>query len=81
MSNDVSTQSVSLEALRQRLGPVDEVQIRLLLRVSPGQRIKTMLDVQAVVLASWRARLRQAHPDLDDLALSRLVFERLQQNG
>jgi hypothetical protein len=40
-----------------------------------------MLEMQAVILANWRARLQQAHPELDDLALSRLIFERLQQNG
>ena len=47
---DVSTN----QALKQRLGPADKMQIRLLLRVSPGQRIQTMLTMQTAVLHSWQ---------------------------
>ncbi len=71
----------SAEKLRQRLGPADEQQIRLLLNVEPAQRLRTMLDMQNILLNMWRARLRRAHPDLSDLELSRLIFARLKQNG
>jgi hypothetical protein len=71
----------STAELRRRLGPADLQQIRALLRVPPEQRIETMLDMQAVVLNMWSDRLRQSHPELDDLALTRLVFTRLYQNG
>lgn len=81
MNEATSTQSLALAELGQRLGPADEDQIQLLLRVSPAQRIQTMLDVQAVILNGWRTRLRRAHPELSDLELCRLMFERLQQNG
>ncbi len=71
----------SLSNLKARLGPADETQIRLLLQVSPAQRLQTMLEMQAVILNTWQARLRQAHPELNDLELCRLMFKRLQQNG
>jgi hypothetical protein len=71
----------NLEKLKRRLGLVDTEQIRLLLQVSPAQRLLTMLDMQEVILDGWHARLRQAHPELNNLDLCRLMFERLKQNG
>ena len=71
----------TLSNLRARLGPADETQIRLLLRVSPAQRLQTMLEMQAVILNTWQARLRRAHPELSDLELCRLMFKRLQRDG
>jgi hypothetical protein len=70
-----------LEELKQRLGPTDKDQIRLLLRVSLEQRLRTMLDMQEIILTNWHIRLRKTHPELSDLDLCRLMFERLQQNG
>lgn len=74
-----------MAALREqqfrRLGPADELQIRLLLRVSPAQRIQNLLDLQDILLETWRQRLRRAHPELSDLQLCQLMFERLKQNG
>jgi hypothetical protein len=70
-----------LITLRARLGPADEAQIRLLLRVSPAQRLLTMLEMQDLILDSWRDRLRRSHPDLNDLDLTRLLFDRLQGHG
>ena len=67
----------AVERLRQRLGPADEQQIRLLLAVSPGQRLRTMMDLQEIALNTWQHRLRKAHPELDDLSLTLLIFERL----
>jgi hypothetical protein len=77
----LGNQHSPLAELAQRLGPVDEAQIRLLLRVSPAQRIQTMLDMQAVILNSWQSRLRRSHPELTDLELCHLIFDRLRQNG
>lgn len=70
----------SKQPLRQ-LGPADELQIRALLRVPPAQRIKTMMVTQEMILNTWRNRLRQAHPELSNLELCRMMFERLKQNG
>ena len=69
------------ERFQQRLGPADELQIRLLLRVSPAQRLRTMMDMQDALLDGWVARLRRSHPELSDLELCRMMFERLKQNG
>jgi hypothetical protein len=71
----------STEELRRRLGTADVEQIRALLRVPPEQRIETMLEMQAVVLNMWRDRFHQTYRELDDLALTRLIFTRLYQNG
>ena len=65
----------------RQLGPADELQIQLLLRVPPAQRIRTMLDMQDALLTTWRERLRRTHPDLSDLALCWMMFERLARNG
>ncbi len=71
----------ALERCRVRLGPVDELSIRLLLRVSPAQRLRTMMDLQDILLYGLRHRLRKAHPDLSDYQLCLLMFQRLKQNG
>lgn len=68
---------VAVEQLRQRLGPVDELQIQLQMSVSQAQRIRNMLKIRAVLMNSWRSRLRKAHPELDDLSLTLMVYERL----
>ncbi len=72
---------LTVEALSRRLGPADEQQIRLLLQVSPGRRLQAMLAMQDAILSSWHARLRGRHPELGDLELCRLLFDRLKQNG
>ena len=77
---DVSTQ-LTVESLKRRLGPADKTQIRLLLQVSPAQRLQTMLTMQTTILNSWRTRLRKAHPYLNDLELCEMLFKRLQKNG
>jgi hypothetical protein len=77
---DVSS-SLTVETLRQRLGPADEQQIRLLLQLSPGRRLQTMLAMQAVILRDWQSRLRRSHPELTELELCQLLFDRLKQNG
>ncbi len=71
----------SREALRRRLGPTDELQIQLLMQVPPERRVRTMMDTAAVIMNSLRARLREAHPELSDLELCRLMFDRLYRNG
>ena len=72
---------MTTEEIKTRLGPADELQIRLLLRLSPARRLQTMMEMQAVWLDAIRARLRRLHPELSDLELTRLTFERLKQNG
>jgi hypothetical protein len=76
----VSDVSASPEVMR-RLDPPDELQIRLLMSVPPERRVRTMMDTAAVIMNSLRARLRQAHPQLSDLEIARLMFDRLYRNG
>jgi hypothetical protein len=59
---------------------VDKQQIRALLKIKPEQRILTMLKMQAMVVNIWRERLRRRYPDLSNLELCRLMFDRLQNN-
>lgn len=73
--------SLNSEPIKNRLGAADELQIRLLMRLSPARRLQTLLEMQAVFLDSIRARLRRAHPELSDLELVQLMFARLKQNG
>lgn len=63
------------------LDPADELQIRLLLRLPPAQRIRNLLVLQDILLRTWRERLRRAYPNSSDLAICRIMFERLAQNG
>jgi hypothetical protein len=70
----------SLEALKTRLGIADNQQIQALLKVPPEQRIIIMLKMQAFVINMWRERLQQRYPELNDLDLCRLMFDRLQNN-
>lgn len=72
---------LSVEELRQRLGPADDLQIRLLMRLPPGKRVRTMLNVQNVLITTWQRRLCQTYPELSDLERCQLMFERLYQNG
>jgi len=67
--------------INARLDAADELQIRLLMRLSPARRLQTMMEQQAFFLDGARARMRRAYPDLSDLDLVRLMFARLNQNG
>ena len=75
------TLSLAAQELQRRLGKADIQQIRLMMRVAPEKRLETMLNMQNIVLSTWRTRLRTANPGLTDLELSKLVFKRLGQNG
>jgi len=55
----VSRDDSSLEAMR-RLGPTDELQLCLLMRVPPERRVRTMMSTAAVIMNSLRARLLSA---------------------
>ena len=65
----------------RRLDPPDELQIRLLMSIPPERRVRTMMDTAAVIMNSLRARLRRVYPELSDLELARLMFDRLYRNG
>ncbi len=61
------------------MGPADEQQIRLLMRLPPARRVQTLLELQAPWLNNVRARLRRVYPELSDYELALLMFERLRR--
>jgi hypothetical protein len=62
-----------------RFDPVDPVQIQLLEQLSPGQRLRRMLDARAVVVGLIRGRLRKEYPELSRRELNLKVLEELEQ--
>ena len=52
-----------------RFDPLDPDQVRLLLRLSPGERIRVMLDAQALAKGLIMGRLRRQYPDLSPIEL------------
>jgi hypothetical protein len=72
---------MAVESVMKHMEPPDELQIRLLLRVPPPQRIQAMLEMQDAILDGLMARLRQQHPEMSDLERCRLMFKRLYRNG
>ncbi len=69
---------MAVDEEQRPLGEADELQIRLLMRLPPAQRLRTMMELQALWLDTVRARLRRAYPHLSDYELTVLMFERLQ---
>jgi len=47
-----------------RFDPVDIDQVRLLLSLSPGERVRVMLDAQALAKGLIMGRLRRQYPDI-----------------
>jgi hypothetical protein len=62
-----------------RFDPVDEEQLRLSARLSPGQRIQRMLDVRELAVGLIRGRLRRRYPDLPSRELNLKVLEEIER--
>jgi hypothetical protein len=60
-----------------RFDPVDKEQMRLLARLSPGGRIRVLLDARELAVGLIRGRLRSQFPDLDRRELNLKVLEEL----
>lgn len=58
---------------------VDMDQVRLVARLTPGQRIQAMLDAHELVLGLIRGRLRCHYPDLSNRELNLKVLEVLER--
>jgi hypothetical protein len=67
--------------LDRRFDPVDVSQVRLVGRLSPGQRIQRLLSARALVVGLIRGRLRRSHPDLPLDALNLKVLEEVDRAG
>jgi hypothetical protein len=60
-----------------RFDPVDLEQMRLLGRLSPGQRIQVMLDARELAVGLIRGRLRRQYPDLPLREINLKVLEEI----
>jgi hypothetical protein len=60
-----------------RFGPVDLEQMRLLARLSPGERIQLMLDARELAVGLIRGRLRRQYPHLSPRELNLKVLEEI----
>jgi hypothetical protein len=59
--------------------PVDEEQLRLSARLTPGQRIQRMLDARELAVGLIRGRLRRRYPDLPPRELNLKVLEEIER--
>jgi hypothetical protein len=59
--------------------PVDLDQMRLLGKLSPGQRIRVMLDARELMVGLIRGRLRRRYPHLTPRDLNVKVLEELER--
>ena len=60
-----------------RFDPIDEEQLRLSARLTPGQRIQRMLDARELAVGLIRGRLRRRYPDLPSRELNLKVLEEI----
>jgi len=57
--------------------PVDLDQLRLLARLTPGERIRLMLSARELAVGLMRGRLRRRYPDLSPIELNLKLLEEL----
>lgn len=62
-----------------RFDPIDEEQLRLSARLSPGQRIQRMLDARELAVGLIRGRLRRRYPDLPSRELNLKVLQEIER--
>lgn len=60
-----------------RFDPPDMVQVHLLRKLTPSQRIQLMLDARALAVGLIRGRLSKRYPDLPPEKLNLKVLETL----
>ena len=60
-----------------RFDPIDIEQIRLLSKLTPGQRIQRLLDARELAVGLIRGRLRRRYPHLSTREINLKVLEEL----
>jgi hypothetical protein len=70
-----------MDATTYRFDPVDLEQMRLLGRLSPGQRIRVMLEARELAVGLIRGRLRRQYPDLSLREINLKVLEEIARAG
>ena len=58
-----------------RFDPVDWEQLELVARLSPGQRIRLMLDARELAVGLTRGRLRRQYPELSTAEINLKLIE------
>ncbi len=56
-------------------GPLDREQMRLLLKLTPGERLRVMLEARELAVALIRARLERQFPDLSPVEINLKLIE------
>jgi hypothetical protein len=62
-----------------RFDPIDEQQFQLLHNLSPGERIRVMLDARELAVGLIRGRVRRQHPDMSLRELNLKVLEEIER--
>jgi hypothetical protein len=62
-----------------RFDPIDFTQLRLLGQLSPGERIRLMLEARELAVSLIRGRLRRQYPDLSLPELNLKVLEEIER--
>ena len=77
--DDASASSAESSVLNgsNRFDPVDLEQMRLLGRLTPGQRIQVMLDARELAVGLIRGRLRRQYPHLSRREINLRVLEEI----
>ena len=57
--------------------PIDWAEYERWARLSPGQRIQTMLNAHRLAFGLVRGRLRRQHPDLSDAEITKKMWAEL----
>lgn len=65
--------------VRFRFDPVDIDQVRLLLSLEPGERIRVMLDAQALAKGLIMGRLHRQYPELSPNELGLKFVEEIER--
>ncbi len=61
-------------------GPVDWEQLRLVIRLTPAQRLRVMLEARALAVALIPARLRRQFPDLSPREINLKLVEEVSRD-
>lgn len=62
-----------------RFDPLDSDQVRLLLSLTPGERIRVMLDAQDLAKGLIMGRLQRQHPGLSPIELGFKFVEEIER--
>lgn len=77
----VATTVRTLEEQRQRLGPVDQLEVQLVGQADSLQRYSMMYSLRGIIVNTWAGWLNAKYPEMSNIERSRLLFERLQESG